>query len=452
MRLPIAVVLSAAVFALPPATIQPSGQDRPASPAGQRLENLTWPEAEPLLTPDAVVVIPLGAASKEHGPHLKLRNDSTIADYLTRRVLDAAAVVVAPTLTYHYYPAFVEYPGSTTLSLDTARGMTTDVIKSLSRYGPRRFYVLNTGMSTVRALQPAAQALAADGILMRYTDVNARIDPVARGIVEQQGGSHADEIETSMMLFIDPSSVEMKKAVKDYVPSTSAAPLTRSRGGKGTYSPTGIWGDPTLATRDKGRVFVEALVAGILDDIRQLRTAPLPARTAPTVTEPSAAAPLPRPASVYTDQEGRCAEGDERTIRALGSAFATHWANADATRLGGMWSLSGDIIHTDGSIERGQVIITQNRLALFGRREYRNTRHPILLNLVRCLATDIAVADGRWELRGLLDTAGKPLPIVEGQVTFVVKRSGDEWKIESYRYTVKSPAAQTTAPAKRPGG
>ena len=117
-----------------------------------------------------------------------------------------------------------------------------------------------------------------------------------------------------------------------------------------------------------------------------------------------------------------------------------------------MWSLSGDIIHTDGSIERGQVIITQNRLALFGRREYRNTRHPILLNLVRCLATDIAVADGRWELRGLLDTAGKPLPIVEGQVTFVVKRSGDEWKIESYRYTVKSPAAQTTAPAKRPGG
>ncbi len=136
MRLPIAVVLSAAVFALPPATIQPSGQDRPASPAGQRLENLTWPEAEPLLTPDAIVVIPLGAASKEHGPHLKLRNDLTIADYLTRRVLDAAAVVVAPTLTYHYYPAFVEYPGSTTLSLDTARGMTTDVIKSLSRYGP----------------------------------------------------------------------------------------------------------------------------------------------------------------------------------------------------------------------------------------------------------------------------------------------------------------------------
>jgi hypothetical protein len=100
-----------------------SGQTRSAPPIekGQRLEDLAWPEAERFLTPDTIVVIPLGAASKEHGPHLKLRNDLTVADYLTRRVVDAATVVVAPTLTYHYYPAFVEYPGSTTLSLSTAR-------------------------------------------------------------------------------------------------------------------------------------------------------------------------------------------------------------------------------------------------------------------------------------------------------------------------------------------
>jgi creatinine amidohydrolase len=48
----------------------------------QRLERLAWPEAETVLTPETVVVVPLGAASKEHGPHLKLRNDLTLADYL----------------------------------------------------------------------------------------------------------------------------------------------------------------------------------------------------------------------------------------------------------------------------------------------------------------------------------------------------------------------------------
>ena len=85
-----------------------------------RLEDLTWVDAEARLGPDTVVVIPLGAAAKEHGPHLKLRNDAILAEHLTRRVTDAAAVVVAPAISYHYYPAFLEYPGSTSLSLATA--------------------------------------------------------------------------------------------------------------------------------------------------------------------------------------------------------------------------------------------------------------------------------------------------------------------------------------------
>ncbi len=110
-----------------------------------RLEALTWQEAERVLTPETVVLIPLGAGSKEHGPHLKLGNDLTLAEYLTERVVDATAVVVAPTMTYHFYPAFLEYPGSTSLSLASARDMTADVVRTLSAYGPRRFYVLNTG-------------------------------------------------------------------------------------------------------------------------------------------------------------------------------------------------------------------------------------------------------------------------------------------------------------------
>src|SRR5215470_9296505 len=79
---------------------------------GVLLEDLTWVEAEKILTDKAVVVIPLGAAAKEHGPHLKLKNDFIIAEYLKKRVLERADVIVAPTLNYNFYPAFVEYPGS----------------------------------------------------------------------------------------------------------------------------------------------------------------------------------------------------------------------------------------------------------------------------------------------------------------------------------------------------
>ena len=50
--------------------------------------------------------------------------------------------------------------------------------------------------------------------------------------------------------------------------------LTRDPKGKGTYSPTGIWGDATLATREKGRRVVEAMVEGMLKEIDGLRSMP----------------------------------------------------------------------------------------------------------------------------------------------------------------------------------
>jgi len=237
------------------------------------LENLTWDEAERVLNSDAVVVIPLGAESKEHGRHLQLNNDFLMAEYCKQRVLQAALanVVVAPIINYSYYPAFLEYPGSTSLSLDTARSMIEDIVHSLARHGPRRFYILNTGISTMKPLALASADLAKDGILLRYTDLTKE-DPIEKKL-RQSGGSHADEIETSIMLYIAPQSVQMKKAARDLNPNQPGG-LTRDPKGKGTYSPTGAWGDPTLATREKGQAVVESLITTILKDIDDLRLSP----------------------------------------------------------------------------------------------------------------------------------------------------------------------------------
>jgi len=243
-------------------------------PAGALLDELTWQEAEARLHSEAIVVVPLGAAAKEHGPHLKLNNDWRIAEYLKHRVAQEADVVVAPTVGYHFYPAFVEYPGSVTLRMETARDLVVDLCASLAAFGPRRFYVLNTGVSTVRALAPAQEALAGNGILLHFTDIQRVAADAVAAVSKQAGGTHADEIETSMMLYIAPESVDMTRAARDYHPGTGR--LTRKPGTDGVYSATGIFGDATLATREKGRVVVEAKVRGILRDIEQLRRAPLP--------------------------------------------------------------------------------------------------------------------------------------------------------------------------------
>src|SRR5580704_15229621 len=149
----------------------PVVQNAIASDKGILLEDLTWQEAEKVLTKEAIVVIPIGAASKEHGPHLKLKNDWLLAEYFKREILRCADVVMAPTVNYHYYPAFMEYPGSVSLRLETARDLMVDICRSLTRYEPRKFYALNTGVSTMRALKPAVEILAGEGITLRYTDI-----------------------------------------------------------------------------------------------------------------------------------------------------------------------------------------------------------------------------------------------------------------------------------------
>lgn len=243
-----------------------------------RISTLPWTDAERLLDTSTVVMIPLGAEAKEHGPHLPLNNDWLMAEYFAKRVMAATPVVVYPTINYHFYPAFVEYPGSTGMRLETARDLVVDIVRSIARHGPRRFYILNTGVSTLRALAPARDTLAAYGIVMTYTDILNVGKDAARRVAQQKGGTHADEVETSMMLYIQPGVVTMARAPNDFHPGTGG--LTRDsatavREGK-TWSRTGTVGNATLATREKGRALVEAQLLDMVAEVERLRRMAIP--------------------------------------------------------------------------------------------------------------------------------------------------------------------------------
>lgn len=224
--------------------------------------------------PDTVVVLPLAAGSKEHGPHLPLGTDAVLANHFADRLDARGALVVAPLLAYHHYPAFVAYPGSASLDARTAEYTVVDIVRSYARHGPRRFYVLNTGLSTVPSLRAAKDTLTREGILLAWTDWHAAVESCT--FLEQPAGTHADESETSLMLHIAPGRVDMAKAVRE-VPPFAPGPWRRSAGQEGgLLSPSGVYGDATMATADKGRRIAEAIERIVAQDIRDLRTALLP--------------------------------------------------------------------------------------------------------------------------------------------------------------------------------
>ena len=108
--------------------------------------------------------------------------------------------------------------------------------------------------------------------------------------------------------------------------------------------------------------------------------------------------------------------------------------------------------HPDGLVESTARTIRENRAYLFTLPEYRYSRHYLQIGTIRCLTPDVAVADAKWELRGVTDAKGQPLPSAEGLCTLVVMRQNGLWLIEAWRYNVK-PEAAATQPLflKKPG-
>lgn len=236
---------------------------------GTKLETLSWVEAETILKEGPLILIPLGAQLKEHGPHLPLNNDWIMANYLTEAILQALPVVSIPAINFSYYPAMIDYPGSVSLSESTAMQLIVEIVSSLSKFGPKNFYVINTGISTIKILENTKEYLTEHSINLAYSDLGKLLKEARASIEEQEGGSHADEIETSIMLEIAPHLVNIKKAVKDFH-GDEIGPLRRDRNREGVYSPTGSWGDPTLASKTKGAILLNSLLNGITEDIQKI--------------------------------------------------------------------------------------------------------------------------------------------------------------------------------------
>ncbi len=241
------------------------------------LEDISWTIAKQLLIPDAVIIIPLGAGAKEHGPHLPLSTDFLQAEDCINRLALERNVIITPTINYGFYPAFIKYAGSTSLSFSTSTDMVLQIVRTLSNYGPKRFYIINIGISTTPTLAIAANILATSGILLFYSDYSRPAFLNAdKQIATKAFGGHADEIETSNILSIRPDLVDMSKAVDDTFPKGKKGVLTPTAIQGGILDRSGIVGYATLATKEKGILSMTAFTNNVIKEIDSISNCPLP--------------------------------------------------------------------------------------------------------------------------------------------------------------------------------
>jgi len=228
------------------------------------IERMTWRQVARRIGDGAAAILPIGAAAKQHGFHLPLNTDRLQAEWLAARIAGPVDALIWPTLTYGHYPAFVEYAGSGSLSAATFETLVHEVAAAILGGGCGKLLVLNTGISTLAPVDRALARLNITRVMHLWTHGGPRYPRVAKALAQQSHGSHADELETSLMLALAPELVDISRA--EASPAlTQEVPgrLTPTDTASPNYSRSGSFGDPTLATPAKGTILLKAL----LDDL-----------------------------------------------------------------------------------------------------------------------------------------------------------------------------------------
>jgi creatinine amidohydrolase/Fe(II)-dependent formamide hydrolase-like protein len=230
------------------------------------IERMHWDEVARRIGSGAAAILPIGAAAKQHGFHLPLNTDRIQAEWLAARMAEKIEALIWPTLTYGHYPAFVEYAGSTSLSISTFEALVREIAAQILASGIPKLLVLNTGISTLAPVDRALARLDSERIRHLWIHEGPRYPRVARQLAEQSHGSHADELETSLMLALAPRLVDMTRAeASPALNQETPGALTPSDPYSPNYSRSGSYGDPTRATLAKG----EALLAAMLGDLHE---------------------------------------------------------------------------------------------------------------------------------------------------------------------------------------
>ena len=237
------------------------------------LNRLTWPEVEAIDKTRAVLVLPIGAI-EQHGPHLSTDCDLYFADRLSELALENLAddqpVYRLPALPISKSNEHLGFPGTFWLSAATLTAVVLDIARSAKASGFQRFVLFNCHGGNRSLLESVARDVRAETGLLTFSIFPPALSPDPIEVPRQEAdyGIHAGDWETSLMLALDPSRVRMDKLTRFYPEPPSETLALEFTGATYAWltrdlSPSGLFGDATLATAERGRRRLECLVPAL---------------------------------------------------------------------------------------------------------------------------------------------------------------------------------------------
>ncbi len=227
------------------------------------LADRTWPD---VATADAgpVAFVPLGS-TEQHGPHLPLSTDHVIAEGLARAAADRTGFVCTPTVNVGVSDHHRHFHGTMWVSPSSFRDYVEDLTRNLTAHGIDRVVFVNAHGGNAQHLQEVGRRLRADETAFATPWMWDESIPELVDDLFETNGPHAGPKETSMLLHLDPETVEpgeFENARDGGL--TDLASSGHSRHGARVHydtienSANGAFGDPTDASAEKGERLFEA--------------------------------------------------------------------------------------------------------------------------------------------------------------------------------------------------
>jgi len=255
---------------------------------GIRLDEMTWPEVEEVLKEPNVVIVPTGS-TEQHGLHLPINVDARCSTYISEQAATKATdehkirVLVAPTINYTDMPDFRDFPGTIGLPTDTAMAVFEGVARSFIRSGFANIIFVNGHFPNTPLLATALRKVSLDfpdiGLYaLNWWDLGS---DVIQSIRKSNCMLHAEELETSASLVIQPENVHMERTKKD-VPLFSLSSKwvfpdffasqklfyhSRARFPSRVKGSPGVMGDATVANREMGEKALSAVIRDLVEII-----------------------------------------------------------------------------------------------------------------------------------------------------------------------------------------
>lgn len=199
------------------------------------LAELSWTD----LSEPKILLVPLGA-TEQHGPHLPLTVDTEIAVALCERLARSRAdVVVAPPVPYGSSGEHAGFPGTLSLGQEVTESLLVELGRSADAFAGILLVCAHGGNA-----EPVRRAVAK----LRSEGRNVRAW-FPRGPAND---THAGWVETSVMLALRPSAVRPVGGPGVTTPLPELIDQLRA-GGVRAVSPTGVLGDPSGASAQRGR-------------------------------------------------------------------------------------------------------------------------------------------------------------------------------------------------------